>query len=232
VVQDGRLAGRAGPRGPFEALIAPHGQGRPGRSLTLTAEDAGALLGAFGILEHLAGGRLRVSGSYAHDAPGAPLRGQAEMDEFSVRNAPGFAKLLQAMTLFGLVEALSGPGLTFVRMVAPFTLTPDTLTLEEARAFSASLGITAKGTLDRRRRRLAMEGTIVPAYILNSLLGNIPLLGRIFSPETGGGVFAATFRLSGAMDDPQVSVNPLAALTPGFLRGIFGLGQAAPEPSR
>lgn len=232
VVQDGRLAGRAGPRGPFEALIAPHGQGRPGRSLTLTAEDAGALLGAFGILEHLAGGRLRVSGSFAHDAPGAPLRGQAEMDEFSVRNAPGFAKLLQAMTLFGLVEALSGPGLTFVRMVAPFTLTPETLTLEEARAFSASLGITAKGTLDRRRRRLAMEGTIVPAYILNSLLGNIPLLGRIFSPETGGGVFAATFRLQGALDDPQVSVNPLAALTPGFLRGIFGLGEAAPEPSR
>lgn len=232
VVRDGRLAGRAGPRGPFEALIAPHGQGRPGRALTLTAEDAGALLGAFGILEHLAGGRLRVSGSYAHDAPGAPLRGQAEMDEFSVRNAPGFAKLLQAMTLFGLVEALSGPGLVFARMVAPFTLTPDTLTLEEARAFSASLGITAKGTLDRRRRRLAMEGTIVPAYMINSLLGNIPLFGRIFSPETGGGVFAATFRLQGAMDDPQVSVNPLAALTPGFLRGIFGLGQTPPEQPR
>lgn len=232
VVRDGRLAGRAGPRGPFEALIAPHGQGRPGRTLTLAAEDAGALLGAFGILEHLEGGRLRVSGSYAHDAPGAPLRGQAEMNEFSVRNAPAFAKLLQAMTLFGLVEALSGPGLTFVRMVAPFTLTPDTLTLEEARAFSASLGITAKGTLDRRRRLLAMEGTIVPAYILNALLGNIPLLGRIFSPETGGGVFAATFRLTGAMDDPQVSVNPLAALTPGFLRGIFGLGQTQPEPTR
>jgi hypothetical protein len=38
-------------------------------------------------------------------------------------------------------------------------------------------------------------------------------------------VFAATFRLSGPIGDPQVSVNPLAALTPGFLRGIFGSGQ-------
>jgi len=230
VVREGRLGGRAGPRGPFEALIAPQGQGRPGRTLTLTAEDAGALLGAFGILEHLAGGRLRVRGSYAHDGPGAPLTGQAEMDEFSVRNAPGFAKLLQAMTLFGLVEALSGPGLVFARMVAPFTLTPDGLTLEEARAFSASLGLTAKGTIDRRRRRVAMEGTIVPAYILNSLLGNIPIVGRIFSPETGGGLFAATFRLQGALDDPQVSINPLAALTPGFLRGIFGVGQGTGAP--
>jgi hypothetical protein len=68
--------------------------------------------------------------------------------------------------------------------------------------------------------------------MINSLLGNIPLFGRIFSPETGGGVFAATFRLQGAMDDPQVSVNPLAALTPGFLRGIFGLGQTPPEQPR
>ncbi len=224
VVRQGRLTGRAGPRGPFDLAIAPR-QGRPGRSLNLTAEDAGALLGAFGILEHLEGGRLSVQAAYAHDAPGAPLSGTAEMDEFQVRNAPAFAKLLQAMTLFGLVEALSTQGLGFARLVAPFTLTPETLTLEEARAFSASLGLTAKGTLDRRRRRLAMEGTIVPAYMINALLGNIPLLGRIFSPETGGGVFAATFRLQGPLDDPQVSVNPLAALTPGFLRGIFGIGQ-------
>jgi hypothetical protein len=234
VVRQGRLAGRAGPRGPFELTIAPRPEGRAGRRLDLTAQDAGALLGAFGILEHVEGGRLRVQGTYAHDAPGAPLSGTAEMEAFQVRNAPAFAKLLQAMTLFGLVEALSTEGLGFARLVAPFTLTPESLTLEDARAFSASLGLTAKGTLDRRRRRLAMEGTIVPAYMINALLGNIPLLGRLFSPETGGGVFAATFRLQGPLDDPQVSVNPLAALTPGFLRGIFGLGQGggeAPAPA-
>jgi hypothetical protein len=222
VVQDGRLAGRAGPRGGFEAGIAPAGQGR---SLRVTAEDAGALLGAFGVLRHLEGGRLVLTGSYAHNGPGAPLSGVAEMSEFAVRNAPGFAKLLQAMTLYGVVEALAGPGLGFSRLHAPFTLTPEVLTLGESRAFSASLGLTARGTLDRRRQRLAMEGTIVPAYVFNALLGNIPIFGRLFSPEAGGGVFAATFRLTGPVDDPQVSVNPLAALTPGFLRGLFGIGQ-------
>ncbi len=224
VVREGRLAGRAGPRGGFEAVIVPEGQGR---SLRVAAADAGALLGSFGVLRHLDGGRLSVQASYAHNGPGAPLSGTAELDGFSVRGAPGFAKLLQAMTLYGLVEALSGPGLGFNRMVAPFSLTPEVLTLGEARAFSASLGLTAKGTLDRRRQRLAMEGTIVPAYFFNSLLGNLPIVGRIFSPEAGGGVFAATFRVSGPVDDPQVSVNPLAALTPGFLRGLFGLGQGA-----
>lgn len=225
VVREGRVAGRAGPRGPFEVSISAAGAGR---AMRVTAEDAGALLGSFDVLRHLEGGRLTVNGTYAHNRPGAPLSGTAEMSDFAVRNAPGFAKLLQALTFYGLVEALSGPGLSFSRMVAPFTLTPEELTLAEARAFSASLGLTAKGTLHRRQQRLAMEGTIVPAYIFNSLLGNIPLLGRLFSPETGGGLFAATFRVVGPVDDPQVSVNPLAALTPGFLRGLFGIGQSTP----
>jgi hypothetical protein len=225
VVREGRITGSAGPRGPFSLAVTPEGTGR---SLSLTAEDAGALLNSFDVLRHLEGGRLTVNARYAHNRPGAPLTGRAEMRDFAVRNAPGFAKLLQALTLYGLVDALSGPGLNFAELIAPFRLTPDSLTLEEARAFSASLGLTARGTLHRRRQTIAMEGTIVPAYVFNSLLGNLPLLGRLFSPEAGGGLFAATFRLSGAIDDPQVSVNPLAALTPGFLRGIFGGGQGPP----
>jgi hypothetical protein len=36
-------------------------------------------------------------------------------------------------------------------------------------------------------------------------------------------VFAASYALHGPLADPNVSVNPLAALTPGFLRGLFGL---------
>ncbi|MBU8538641.1 DUF3971 domain-containing protein [Falsiroseomonas tokyonensis] len=222
VVRAGSLTGQAGPRGRFEAQIAPAGNGR---SLRLEAEDAGALLGSFDVLRKLEGGRLSVTAAYASNRPGAALSGTAEMTDFAVRGAPSVAKLLQAMTLYGLVEAASGPGLGFSRLIAPFSLTPETLTLGEARAFSASLGLTATGTLDRRRQRLAMSGTIVPAYFFNSLLGNIPIFGRLFSPEAGGGLFAATFRINGPADDPQVSVNPLAALTPGFLRGLFGIGQ-------
>ncbi|MGK7865897.1 DUF3971 domain-containing protein [Falsiroseomonas sp. E2-1-a20] len=225
VVRAGSVTGRAGPRGNFQADIAPAGAGR---SLRLEAEDAGALLGAFDVLRTLEGGRLSVQAAYASNRPGAPLVGTAVMNDFAMRNAPGFAKLLQAMTLYGVLEAVAGPGLGFTQLVAPFSLTPEVLTLGEARAFSASLGLTAKGTLNRRTRRLAIEGTIVPAYFFNSLLGNLPIIGRLFAPEAGGGLFAATFQLNGPAEDPQVSVNPLAALTPGFLRGLFGIGQAGP----
>ena len=132
------------------------------------------------------------------------------------------------MTLYGLISALRGPGLEFARLIAPFRLVNDVLEVEDARAFSPSLGFTAKGRIDLEMRVANVHGTIVPAYFFNSLLGGIPLIGRLFSPEKGGGVFAATYSVRGALDDPAVRVNPLAALTPGFLRGVFGISSTAP----
>ncbi|GGG48756.1 hypothetical protein GCM10010964_40160 [Caldovatus sediminis] len=208
--------------------LTPQPDGR--RRLSLTAEDAGALLRALDIAGNIGGGTLQVDAAYAEPRPGATLSGTADMSDFVVRDAPAIGRLLQALTVYGLMEALRGPGLGFARLVAPFSLSPEAIVVHDgARAFSASLGVTARGTIDRRRNTIDMEGTIVPAYVFNQLLGNIPLLGRLFSPETGGGLFAATFRLRGPLDDPQVMVNPLATLTPGFLRGLFRLfDQPAP----
>jgi hypothetical protein len=68
-----------------------------------------------------------------------------------------------------------------------------------------------------------LQGTIVPAYFFNTLLGKIPLIGKMCSPECGGGLFAATYAVHGDCGHPTVSVNPLATLTPGFLRELYGM---------
>jgi hypothetical protein len=116
---------------------------------------------------------------------------------------------------------VQGPGLGFTRLVAPFRLEGDTLELTSARAYSSSLGLTAKGHFDLAANTLDVQGTIVPIYFFNSLLGSLPLVGELFSPEKGGGLFAASYGLHGALADPTVRVNPLTVLTPGYLRGIF-----------
>src|SRR3954453_15429763 len=121
------------------------------------------------------GGRLSVVGAYEGNKPGRPMSGTADIEEFRIRQAPALGKLLQAMTLYGLVEVMQGPGLGFSRLIAPFQLTDDALTLTDARAFSSSLGLTAKGRIDLDAEQLDMQGTIVPAYFFNSLLGNVPL---------------------------------------------------------
>ncbi|MDE2514568.1 MAG: hypothetical protein KGL12_00940 [Rhodospirillales bacterium] len=193
------------------------------RRIAASTADAGGLLRALDVLGSMQGGTLTLAGQYDDTTQAAPLSGTATIEDFRIKGAPALGRLLQAMTLYGLVDVVSGPGLAFHRLTAPFTLADDVLTLHDARAFSASLGLTAKGTLDLANRQAALSGTIVPAYFFNTLLGHIPLLGRLFSPEQGGGVFAASYQVDGPLDDPKVSVNPLAALTPGALRGLFGL---------
>lgn len=220
--------GAVGDRGRYTVTIRRDGAVR---RLDLRADDAGAVLAALDVIDSMAGGRLAVSGTYDDSKPSAPLTGEATIEEFRLRDAPAIGRLLQAMTLYGLLEMARGPGLSFSNLIAPFSLDNDVLELRDARAYGPSLGFTAKGTVDLARDTLAVEGTIVPAYFFNSLLGHIPLIGRLFSPERGGGVFAATYRVRGPLADPEVSVNPLAALTPGFLRGLFGfLGEAGEAP--
>ncbi|MCI0753334.1 DUF3971 domain-containing protein [Teichococcus vastitatis] len=226
VFREARLSGSTGGQGGFDLAIVPRGAGR---DLRLNAADAGALFRAFDLAHQVEGGRLSLEGRWTSNAPGAPLSGTADMSDFRFQDAAAAGKLLQALTVYGVFDAVRGPGLAFSRMVAPFTLTPTSLSVDNARAFSSSLGVTARGAIQRRQRSMDLQGTIVPAYALNSLLGYIPLLGRLFSPEQGGGLFAATWRMQGPLADPSVAINPLAALTPGFLRGVFGDAPAGAE---
>ncbi len=191
------------------------------RRLHAVAANLGLLLRQTDVARELYGGSMTLSGVFDDKQPGSPFSGTMELTNFSVRGAPVTAKVLQALTIYGLAEALRGPGLVFDRLVAPFQLDGSVLHLSDARAHSASLGVTATGSLDFGRNVLDLSGTIVPAYAVNSLLGRVPYVGKLFSPEKGSGMFAANYGLKGAIDDPSVSINPLSALTPGFTRNLF-----------
>jgi hypothetical protein len=210
----------AGTHGELSASITPRAGGR---QLDIQAEDAGLVMLALGVADNLSGGRLSLDASYNDTLPASPLSGTATLTEFDLRSAPAIGRLLQAMTLYGLSDVLRGPGLHFARLIAPFTWQNRVLHLSNARAFSNSLGLTAQGDIDLRHRIAAITGTVVPAYFFNQLLGDIPVVGKIFSPEKGGGVFAARYSVRGPLADPKVGVNPLSALTPGFLREVFGI---------
>ncbi len=224
-----RLDGTLTSGHPLAFAIAPDGNGR---SLSITTSDAGALLAAMDVTRDVRDGALSLSAHYDDSLPGAPLSGSAEMTDFRILQAPGLARVLEGMTLYGLAQVLEGPGLGFSKLVAPFDLAGDELTISAARAFNPSLGLTTKGSVDLATRTADLSGTIVPAYFFNSLLGDIPLIGRLFSPEKGGGVFAAAYTLQGPLDNPAVHVNPLAAVTPGFLRGVFSIFEHEKKQAR
>jgi hypothetical protein len=98
-------------------------------------------------------------------------------------------------------------------------------------AFGEALGITASGSVDLDRDWLELQGTVAPAYLLNSIIGNVPIIGPLLGGGTQG-LFAANYRLDGPSAAPHVMVNPLSALAPGFLRQLFApiTGLPTPQP--
>lgn len=218
----GQPSGQAGGQGSgdFSIRIDPRGNGR---RLSVEAKDAGRFLRGLDTIRGMESGHLTINGDFDGPFGLQPVAGTAVIDDVVVRNSPALGKLLQAITLYGLVDVLRGPGISFSRIVAPYQYDGNDLVLTDARAANPSLGLTAKGRIGLASGQLEISGTIVPAYFFNSMLGQLPLVGKLFSPEKGGGVFAARFGLDGPIDNPLISLNPISALTPGFLRDIFGI---------
>ena len=213
--------GVVGDAKPMHIEIQPEAGNR--RGVRVTSADAGAVFRAFDLYDNLVGGQLLVDAFYDDANPRQPLKGTATVSDYQVVKAPALARLLTVAALTGIVDLLAGDGISFTILDAPFTLTDGVLVLRDARASGTALGITTKGQIDLDNNVMALEGTIVPAYVLNSAFGKIPLIGGLFAAEKGGGVIAMNYSMKGPAQDPSVMVNPLSALTPGFLRKMFNI---------
>ena len=75
-----------------------------------------------------------------------------------------------------------------------------------------------------------IKGTLVPAYTINSILGQIPLIGRLLVGKENGGLFALTFGMQGKVESPSISINPLLSLSPGFIREFFSVFKTDSNP--
>lgn len=207
--------------------------------LTAQTDDAGAFFRVLDITPNVVGGRLEVSAATDEARVGRPLVGKLQVSTFRVVRAPLLARVLSVALLTGIVDSLTGEGIRFSATEAEFAFYDPRLDVIEAKASGPALGITAKGSIDIDSETIDLEGTIVPAYALNRLPGYIPIIGDILTGG-GGGVFAATYKVSGPLDDAKVTVNPLSTLAPGFLRNLFGIfnlpgtspGGATPQSER
>ena len=195
-----------------------------GHILEIYSADAGYLLKALEVTNTIRTGIIEINGA-REGGPNAPWRGVAEMKRFRVADAPTFARLLSLASFTGFNDIISGKGIAFSRLAFPYFFQNGVAKIVEARAVGSELGITATGKIDFGKDVIDMNGTIIPAYTINSLLGKIPVIGTILTGEKGGGIFAASYKINGLVENPKISVNPLSALAPGFLRKLLdGVG--------
>jgi hypothetical protein len=212
---DGGMAGK-----PMAVRMRPDGNGR---AFSVTAADAGAVLKALDVTSNVRGGTLDLAGRYDDADPKSPFKGKIDIRNFRLEGAPLIAKVLSVASLTGIRNVLTGQGIDFSRFEATITFVGGAIYTDDLRSHGSALGFTGKGSVNLRQQTIDLQGTVVPAYSVNSVLGNIPVLGAILAGPEGGGVFAANYRMRGSLDDPGVTVNPLATLAPGILRNIFNI---------
>lgn len=221
---------------PLTVRIGPDDDGI--RHLAIASNDAGGIFRALDFTRGMKGGVLSASGVYDDRRPGSPLKGTVGIESYRMVDAPVLANILTVGSLTGIRDTLNGEGIYFNRLEMPFAITEDRIVIDDARTSGPAIGLTIKGHVDRRTDRLDMEGTLVPAYTINSFLGQVPLVGPLIVGREGEGIFALTYRVRGPSDDPTVTVNPLSAIAPGFLRRLFEFSgttleeepAAVPEP--
>ena len=136
-------------------------------------------------------------------------------------NQPFLNRLFSAGSLTGIGDLMGGSGISVDNLDVPFSSKNNVISVKQAAARGPAIGASADGYIDRPKGQVALKGTLVPAYGLNSVLGNIPLLGDVLVSKKGEGVFGITYSATGNAEQPNISVNPLSVLTPGILRRIF-----------
>jgi hypothetical protein len=210
--------------------VTPAGQGR---KLFLYVADFGQMLSDAGWIDGLVNGYLHIEGQYDDSAAGSPLSGFLKMGPYRLQKIE--KARANVGTLNAAIEALNRAGNAlqqFDNLEASLLKTGDRIHIKNGRTSGQSIGLTAQGFVDIGNDTAKLSGIVVPAFALNNLLSNVPLLGPLLTGGKDGGLFAVTYQLSGPLDDLKTDVNMMSAMTPGALRELFTASpdQAQPPP--
>ena len=198
-----------------------------GRNLSLIVADFGTLLHDAGWLDGMVNGTLQIEGQYNDAAADSPFAGLLKMGPYRLQKVePRFGVGSLNSTIIGLNRA--GNALQqFDGLRADLSKTGDRVHVKNGRTNGQSIGLTTQGFVDLGNDTAKLGGIVVPAFALNNLLSNVPLLGPLLTGGKDGGVFAIAYQLYGPLDDLKTNINMMSAMTPGALRDLFN---SPPDP--
>jgi hypothetical protein len=189
------------------------------RTFSLACDDFGKALKGMGFTDTVRDGNLYI---YGESDPGNPrvILGEAKIGHFVVGHLPALAVLMNAASPFGFAGLFSD-SMEFDNLKGRFRWENDTIRLTGLHAAGAAVGINVNGRIDMNNGEANLHGTMVPFSVVNGILGEIPLIGDLITGGKGQGFFAVSYTITGPLNDPNIGVNPVSLLTPGFIRNLF-----------
>ena len=187
------------------------------RTVKVQSADAGAVLRFMDIYPYMEGGRISIDLAAQDDAP---LKGQIDARDFQLVDEPRLRSIVSTAptgdtrTLNEAVRAdLDTSRVKFERGFARVEKGKGYLSIESGVLRGPEIGTTFQGTLYDAKGNMAITGTFMPAYGLNRLFGEIPLLGQILGNGRDRGLIGITYKVAGNAKSPQVQVNPCLLYT-------------------
>ena len=195
--------------------------GSQGRSLFFYVADFGQALRETGWLDGLVNGYLHIEGKFNDTWADPPLSGSLKMGPYRLQRV---TPRQDVGTLNSAIDGLGSAGNAlqqFDSLTADLVKAGDKIQVRNGRTSGQSIGLTTQGTIDLGQDTALLNGVVVPAFALNNLLSNVPLLGPLLTGGKDGGLFAISYQLHGPFDDLKTDVNMMSAVTPGALRDLF-----------
>ena len=192
-----------------------------GRYLQLDVENLGTLLNQTGMTARLEGGKARIAGHVGDGGTGQlpPFDGIISVSPFTFMQPPAALTAATHLSVFNWSQA-SDERFEVQHLRLPVKIINDVMTIREGHLGNPALGATLEGKIGLDQGKLDLQGTVVPVFGINAAPGRLPNVGKLFSPEKGGGFLAATFTVTGKASNPTLSVNPFAMLLPGVMRQL------------
>ncbi len=196
------------------------------RAVKFNSPDLGVLLKFLGSYEHMKGGRL--NGALAGSG-GAPLTGEVDIQNFALVDEPRLKSLTAAGSAPGQDRRFADAfptnfdtsSVAFDLAYAAVENGSDYLKVDQGIIRGPVVGTTFEGFIYGRDGKMALTGTFLPAYGINSAFSQIPVLGYMLGNGRDRGLIGLTYKLTGDPASPDVQVNPLSVIAPGIFRSIF-----------
>lgn len=223
-----KLSARSGRAALTGEMARDGGQQR----VIVRAADGGTFLSFLDYYKRMEGGQLILMA----EGTGDNYAGALSVRRFVLRNEPALGRLLQeGVPQRAEDRAQINPNaVEFDRLAVNFRKANGRLDISDGLINGPSIGMTIDGNIDYARDRVALNGTFVPAFGLNNLFARVPLFGPILGGGNNEGLFGVNFKVQGQASAPMLTVNPLSAIAPGFIRKIFGAmdgaDQGQPQP--
>jgi hypothetical protein len=208
-----------------QAVVAKLTKNGADNFLELTTGDAGSLVRFANIYNNMRGGLLNLK---LRDRGGSSWRGNIDIRKFSLVNETRLQSIVSTPTGAdgrslnqAVKKDIDVSSARFERGSANVALDNGSIAIDGGVVRGVDIGATFQGTVRDQNGNMDMTGTFMPAYGLNRLFGELPIIGAILGNGRDRGLLGITFKLVGPFTKPNLTINPLSIIAPGVFRSIF-----------